>query len=139
MAEAKASLPELIERAANGEEIILARAGKPRAKLVPSAPTRSGSVFPGRGPAASASSEASTRPCRTRFSRSSKDPEVHLLLDTHTFLWWDDDKLPRGVVRRIQAAREVYVSAASAWEVAIPRITGIRSIECSSHKPGSKA
>ena len=49
---------------------------------------------------------------------------MDLLLDTHTFLWWDDDKLPRGVVRRIQAAREVYVSAASAWEVAIKAALG---------------
>ena len=35
IAEAKAHLPELIERAANGETIVLARAGKPRARLVP--------------------------------------------------------------------------------------------------------
>ena len=47
-----------------------------------------------------------------------------LLLDTHTFLRWDEAKLPRGVVRRIQAAREVYVSAASAWEVAIKATLG---------------
>jgi prevent-host-death family protein len=35
IAEAKAHLPELVERAARGEEIVLARAGKPRARLVP--------------------------------------------------------------------------------------------------------
>jgi prevent-host-death family protein len=35
VAEAKAHLSELVERAAGGEEIIVARAGKPRAKLVP--------------------------------------------------------------------------------------------------------
>ena len=34
VAEAKAHLSELIERAAEGEEIIVARAGKPRAKIV---------------------------------------------------------------------------------------------------------
>ena len=34
VAEAKARLPELIERAAKGEVIVLARAGKPRARLV---------------------------------------------------------------------------------------------------------
>lgn len=33
--EAKTSLSELIDRAASGEEIILSRAGKPAAKLVP--------------------------------------------------------------------------------------------------------
>ena len=35
IAAAKARLPELVERAASGEEIILARSGKPKAKLVP--------------------------------------------------------------------------------------------------------
>jgi prevent-host-death family protein len=33
--EAKTSLSELVERAAKGEEIIIARAGKPRARLLP--------------------------------------------------------------------------------------------------------
>jgi prevent-host-death family protein len=35
VAEAKAHLSELVERAAAGEEIVIARAGKPRVKLVP--------------------------------------------------------------------------------------------------------
>jgi prevent-host-death family protein len=35
IASAKARLPELVERAARGEEIVLARNGRPRAKLVP--------------------------------------------------------------------------------------------------------
>jgi prevent-host-death family protein len=35
IAAAKARLPELVERAAGGEVIILARAGKPRARLAP--------------------------------------------------------------------------------------------------------
>ena len=35
IAAAKARLPELVERASGGEEIILARSGKPKAKLVP--------------------------------------------------------------------------------------------------------
>ena len=42
-----------------------------------------------------------------------------LLLDTHTFLWWDEGKLPRAVVRRIQRGGSVWVSAVSAWEIAI--------------------
>jgi prevent-host-death family protein len=33
--EAKTQLSELVERAAAGEEIIIAKAGKPRARLVP--------------------------------------------------------------------------------------------------------
>jgi len=35
IAAAKTRLPELVERASRGEEIILARNGKPKAKLVP--------------------------------------------------------------------------------------------------------
>lgn len=34
VAEAKAKLSDLVERAANGEDIIIARSGKPRARLV---------------------------------------------------------------------------------------------------------
>jgi prevent-host-death family protein len=35
IAEAKARLPELVKRAARGEEIIIARNGQPQARLVP--------------------------------------------------------------------------------------------------------
>jgi prevent-host-death family protein len=47
IADAKARLPELVERAARGEEVIIARNGKPRARLVPfhRVPSRQ----PGRG------------------------------------------------------------------------------------------
>ncbi len=49
---------------------------------------------------------------------------MRLLLDTHAFVWWDDGKLPRAVVRRIQRAEDVLVSAASAWEIAIKASIG---------------
>ena len=49
VATAKARLPELIERAARGEEIILARAGRPRARLVPLADDRKALRVPGKG------------------------------------------------------------------------------------------
>ncbi len=49
---------------------------------------------------------------------------MDLLLDTHTFIWWDGGKLPRAVVKRIQAAGQVYVSAASAWEISIKASLG---------------
>lgn len=45
---------------------------------------------------------------------------MDLLLNTHTFLWWD----ARSVVKRIQAAGNVYISAASAWEIAIKASLG---------------
>lgn len=40
LSEAKMLLSQLVERAAAGEEIIIAKAGKPRAKLVPYQPPR---------------------------------------------------------------------------------------------------
>ena len=47
LAEAKAHLSELVQRAAEGEEIIIARNGKPQARLV-ALPTRNARV-PGKG------------------------------------------------------------------------------------------
>ena len=49
VAEAKAHLSKLIERAASGEEIILGRAGRPRAKLVPLGPDPRKLRIPGKG------------------------------------------------------------------------------------------
>jgi PIN domain nuclease of toxin-antitoxin system len=49
---------------------------------------------------------------------------VRLLLDTHTFVWWDNAKLPRLVIRRIQRADDVFVSAVVAWEIAIKSALG---------------
>ncbi len=47
---------------------------------------------------------------------------MRLLLDTHTFLWWatSPDRLPDRARTAIAAAEsEIYLSAASAWEVRI--------------------
>jgi PIN domain nuclease of toxin-antitoxin system len=44
---------------------------------------------------------------------------VRLLLDTHAFIWWDNGRLPRRITAQIQQADEVYVSAVTAWEIAI--------------------
>ena len=50
IAAAKARLPELVERASSGEEIVLARHGKPKARLVPIATTEKKYVYgAGRG------------------------------------------------------------------------------------------
>jgi prevent-host-death family protein len=49
VAEAKAHLSELVERAANGEEIVIARAGAPRARLVPLPDPRRELRVPGKG------------------------------------------------------------------------------------------
>jgi prevent-host-death family protein len=47
IADAKARLPELVERAARGEEIVIARNGEPRARLVPLPAVRK--RIPGKG------------------------------------------------------------------------------------------
>jgi PIN domain nuclease of toxin-antitoxin system len=49
----------------------------------------------------------------------------HVLLDTHTFLWWCDDspKLGRKARAAVNSAK-VYVSIASAWELSIKISTG---------------
>lgn len=46
---------------------------------------------------------------------------MRLLLDTHAVLWWalDDRRLGADARRSIADAAEVYVSAASIWEMAI--------------------
>lgn len=52
---------------------------------------------------------------------------MRALLDTHTFLWWnlDDPQLSRAVREFIADGRnEVFLSAASAWEIAIKAAKG---------------
>lgn len=53
--------------------------------------------------------------------------EMRLLLDTHVFLWWDaqSHRLPKQMRAAIaMGENQVYVSAATVWEIAIKRITG---------------
>jgi PIN domain nuclease of toxin-antitoxin system len=52
---------------------------------------------------------------------------VRLLLDTHVFVWWDDENpaLSRELRDAIaDPVNEIYVSAASVWEIAIKRRRG---------------
>jgi len=44
---------------------------------------------------------------------------VRLLFDTHTLLWWDENKLPASTVKMVQRADDVFVSAVTAWQIAI--------------------
>jgi len=59
---------------------------------------------------------------------------VNLLLDTHVLIWWDEGRRLTAAARRaIETADAVYVSAASAWEVAIKtglgRLCPTRTVE----------
>ena len=49
IAEAKATLSDLVERANGGETIVLARGGKPRARIVPLAASDAHLRVPGKG------------------------------------------------------------------------------------------
>lgn len=55
---------------------------------------------------------------------------MRLLLDTHVVLWWSQGAaaLQKQTKRRIEDADEVFVSAASAWEVAIKVALGRLSV-----------
>lgn len=46
---------------------------------------------------------------------------MHLLLDTHVFLWWlnDDVQLSKKARLFIESADDIYISSASIWEAAI--------------------
>ena len=50
---------------------------------------------------------------------------MNVLLDTHVLIWWDEGRRIAAEARQaIEAADAVYVSAASAWEVAIKTALG---------------
>jgi len=66
---------------------------------------------------------------------------VNLLLDTHVLIWWDEGRRLSAAARRaIEAADSVYVSAASAWEVAIKiglgRLRPARTVEEAADESG---
>jgi len=52
---------------------------------------------------------------------------LKLLLDTHVFIWWDRQlrRLPRDLRAAIEdGTNQIFVSAASVWEIAIKRALG---------------
>jgi PIN domain nuclease of toxin-antitoxin system len=66
---------------------------------------------------------------------------VNLLLDTHVLIWWDEGRrLAADARRAIADADAVYVSAATAWEVAIKtglgRLRPTRTVEQAAEESG---
>jgi PIN domain nuclease of toxin-antitoxin system len=66
---------------------------------------------------------------------------VSLLLDTHVLIWWDEGRRLAPEARRaIEEADAVYVSAATAWEVAIKiglgRLRPTRTVEEATRESG---
>lgn len=66
---------------------------------------------------------------------------MNLLLDTHVLIWWDEGRRLAAAARRaITSADTVYVSAATAWEVAIKtglgRLRPSRTVEQAAEESG---
>ncbi len=66
---------------------------------------------------------------------------MNLLLDTHVLIWWDEGRRLSSEARRaIREADDVYVSAASAWEIAIKaglgRLKPSRTVEQAAAESG---
>jgi len=66
---------------------------------------------------------------------------VRLLLDTHVVIWWDaGNRLSATANKAIHDADQVFVSAASAWEIAIKtslgKISSTRSIAQATDESG---
>ena len=56
---------------------------------------------------------------------------MKILLDTHTFLWWDanPEKLPAGVVEVLSnPENNIFLSVVSAWEVQVKKQLGKLSL-----------
>jgi antitoxin (DNA-binding transcriptional repressor) of toxin-antitoxin stability system len=108
-----------------GEEILLARNGKPRAPLVPLPDDRR--IFRVSGKGGTAGSErvaTSTRHGVAQFSTSSTAVRGETDARYHAFMWWDENRLPGPVTRLIQEADDVDVSTVTAWEIAIKSALG---------------
>ena len=131
VAEAKAKLSALMDRAAAGEEIILSRAGRPVARLMPleeQTPRRPGILEtladPRRSVPRTDGRGGSARRRRGRHRRVRHHPaavEVRLLLDPHALIWWlvESPKLSRAARVAIAERRSaVFVSAVSGYEIA---------------------
>jgi PIN domain nuclease of toxin-antitoxin system len=62
---------------------------------------------------------------------------VRLLLDTHIVLWWlsDSPRLAKRSKKLIAGNAEVFVSAATAWEIAIKKSLGkLKAPDCTTSK-----
>ena len=116
MHQAKTHLSRLVERVEAGEEVVIARAGRPVARLVPyPRPDQAADPRPWRGQG------------RMADDFDAPIPElldalefVVLLLDAHVLLWWlFDDANLRASARRAIAdpATDVLISAATIWEM----------------------
>ena len=129
--DAKTNLSALVEEAAAGEEIVIAKNGKPRARLVPLAAEPGKRRQAGLYKAASGSPTTSTPPGRKKSAarwraRTRLSPTMRLLLDSHAFLWslTDSPRLSRRADTAITGAKQVWLSHLSIWSSPSSRPSG---------------
>ena len=123
--EAKTHLSRLLDRAHRGEEIVLAKSGRPHARLVPlqeGQPRTPGWLRRPPSP-----TDAMRLPRRAVGKSSGSDVDARILLDTHALLWWlvDDPRLS-SAAREAMADpdHDVLVSAASGFEISTNYLVG---------------
>jgi prevent-host-death family protein len=110
--EAKTRLSRLVEEAAKGEEIIIAEAGRPLARLVPmgrSGKPRKPGAWKGRVVIAADFECSSAGKSACRFPIRA---QMRLLLDTRVFQWWLADERLKSAERAAIRDPENYPRAA---------------------------
>jgi prevent-host-death family protein len=130
--EAKTHLSALVDEAASGQEIIIAKAAKPLAKLVPFRPARRRRPGLGKGTVWMAHDFDAPLPddvldaFEGEPSVDDEDPARY----ARRAVWHDGDRrLPPVARRAIERAELVLVSAASGWEVALKPGSGKLRLE----------
>ena len=137
---AKSQLSRLLDAAVAGEEVIIAKAGKPIARLVPieqkkerrKLGTLAGQVpCPGR----------LRRPAAGRHTGCLRRALMRFLLDTHLLLWALNDPERLGGATRDaieDPANDILFSIASIWEVAIKHGSAVPTLQSEPRRsPGS--
>lgn len=116
--EAKTTLSELLRAVDSGQEVDILRGGVPVAELVAYAQPRPRTFGGDRG--------KFRRSGRLRRGVASRDrvgllPLSAFLVDTHIWLWLQaaPERVPSDVRAALSEAATVFLSAASAWEIAI--------------------
>ncbi len=122
---AKTELSRLLEAVEAGEDVVIARAGVPVARLVP---IRADQRVPGRLAKILCLRADFEAPLPPEIAEGfGGETEVKLLLDSHAYLWWlaDGPELsPSARAAVADPANMVLVSAATIWEIEIKRALG---------------
>jgi PIN domain nuclease of toxin-antitoxin system/antitoxin (DNA-binding transcriptional repressor) of toxin-antitoxin stability system len=133
--EAKTQLSRLLLLVEEGEEVWIARAGQPVARLTPWLGEVTAVQAPGAMREAITIAADFDAPLALPGNAAPSRPTAamsRLLLDTQLLLWWlaDDPRLPAAALAMVQApGAEVFVSQVSLWELAHKRRQGLVELD----------